>query len=314
MFDITSMKGYSKMLQAAIIAKANSIMDSLALMDLKLKEQKIIEKEIENIKLHPGNISSNLGNNLPWKERLEEIVNNAASIHSEFDVTLHTICNVMRKINLFVDNMERTYVDSRNINQPGPETQYYPNDQTILPLESGANVLGPNVGHYNHNDPLMNGDLPFPHHNRKSFPVKLTATETAIFNDKSKHHHNNELDLNMPVSGVSDNKKIIQEHHLIPNIPVNKDSLKSNKNQEKDDDDDDDDEDDDDDDEDDDDDNDDEIDSNNRKTHKINPELALVKPKTFLKPSQIDNDEYLQKVMGKQIIFKPFHRHHKKPF
>jgi hypothetical protein len=66
MADLTDMKGFSKMLQSYIIAKANSVMDNLALLDLKLKEQDLISKEIENIRKHPSNVNSNLGGNAFW--------------------------------------------------------------------------------------------------------------------------------------------------------------------------------------------------------------------------------------------------------
>jgi len=168
--DLSYLKGFAQLLQSHIIGKANAVMDKLALLDLKLKQQKLIDVELVNIKNHPGNISSNLGNNLPWKERLEELVNNAASIHTEFDTSLQGVCGVIQKINLFVKNMERTYRDSRTIHQPAPETKYYPNDQTILENRPVFNALGPRAGKYNAKDPMMNGDKPFPHPKSKSKP------------------------------------------------------------------------------------------------------------------------------------------------
>ena len=58
--DLSNLKGFAKILQSGIIGKANSVMDKLALLDLKLKEQKLLTQEIDGIRQHPGNINSNL--------------------------------------------------------------------------------------------------------------------------------------------------------------------------------------------------------------------------------------------------------------
>jgi hypothetical protein len=162
MDDLTNLRAFAKVLQTHIVGKANAVLDKLTLMDLKMKEEKIIEEEIKGVKAHPGNISSNLGNNLQWKERLDEIVNNAASVHTEFDTALYGVCEVIKRINFFVKNMERTYTNPSSIKQPSPDTQYYPNEYTIMPNEQTLTSLGPKAGHYNPHNPLMNGDLGFP--------------------------------------------------------------------------------------------------------------------------------------------------------
>jgi len=96
-----------------------------------MKEQSLIDEQIKSIKEHPGNISSNLGDNLPFKEKLEDIVNNAASIHTEFNVALNGICTVIKKINTFVHQMEARKINSKKIKGANPETQYYPNSYLI---------------------------------------------------------------------------------------------------------------------------------------------------------------------------------------
>jgi len=108
-----------------------------------MKEQALIDDQIKSIQDHKGNISSNLGDNLPFKEKLEDIVNNAASIHTEFNVALNGICNVIKKINTFVHSMEARKIDSRKIKGPNPETQYYPNHQII---SEGDLTSNPQVG------------------------------------------------------------------------------------------------------------------------------------------------------------------------
>ena len=160
--DLSNLKGFAKILQSGIIGKANSVMDKLALLDLKLKEQKLITQEIDGIRQHPGNINSNLGNNLPWKERLEEIVDNSASVHSEFDVALYGMCEVIKRINFYVKNMQKAYIAPNTIRQSPPETKYYPHDQIVHENNVSYHNLGPKVGLYNEKDPLHNGDVHLP--------------------------------------------------------------------------------------------------------------------------------------------------------
>jgi hypothetical protein len=104
-----------------------------------MKEQALIDEQIKSIQDHPGNISSNLGDNLPFKEKLEDIVNNTASIHSEFNVALHGICNVIKKINTFVHQMDSRRIHSKKIKGANPETQYYPNSHIIAKHDMRSN-------------------------------------------------------------------------------------------------------------------------------------------------------------------------------
>ena len=225
--DLTNLRGFAKILQTNIIGKSNAVMDKLALMDLKLKEEKLIEEEVRGIKAHPGNISSNLGNNLAWKERLEEIVNNAASVHSEFDSALYGICEVIKRINFFVTNMERNYM-TENIKQPSVDSQYYPNENTILPNVNTFSAFGPKVGDYNPQDPLMNGEQPFPNgkhrHNTKH------ANKHALVNEikqsllpelkksiaREVHHALNARSHNSPQTIL---QKITKEESDIEKVP-----------------------------------------------------------------------------------------------
>jgi hypothetical protein len=160
--DLANLKGFAKVLQSEIIGKANSAMQKLALLDLKLKEQKLIDDEIKGIKSHPGNINSNLGDNQQWKERMDDIVRNAASVHSEFDVSLNGITEVIKRINSFLSHASKTYKDPATIRNAPVETQYHPNDHMVMANEPVHHALGPKAGHYNPKNPLMNSSLKFP--------------------------------------------------------------------------------------------------------------------------------------------------------
>ena len=67
-----------------------------------MKEIDIVEEEIISVQNHPGNINSNLNGNLPWKERLDEIVSSSDNLSSEFNVALNGMCHVIKRINLFI--------------------------------------------------------------------------------------------------------------------------------------------------------------------------------------------------------------------
>jgi hypothetical protein len=145
-------------LQGWIIGKSNSVINKLGFIDLKLKEQKIIEDEINQVNSHPGDLNSNIGNNLLWKERLEDIINNAASIHSEFDVDLHGICNVIKKVDNFIASVDFD-VDQKTLRVPGPENQYYPQSMYVLSESpeqpvSHTNEFSHHNGHYIKNEDL----------------------------------------------------------------------------------------------------------------------------------------------------------------
>ena len=142
------MKAFAMILQGWIIGKSNSIINKLGLIDLKLKEQKILEDEVSQVNSHPGDLNSNAGNNLIWKERLEDIVNNVASVHSEFDVNLHGICDVIKKVDHFISSVDYN-VDPKTLRVPGPDTQYYPQSMHVLSESPETPHSEPRLSHHN---------------------------------------------------------------------------------------------------------------------------------------------------------------------
>jgi hypothetical protein len=146
--DIENMKAFAMILQGWITGKSNSIINKLGLLDLKLKEQKVLEDEVSQVSSHPGDLNSNAGNNLIWKERLEDIVNNVASVHSEFDVNLHGICDVIKKVDHFIDSVDYK-VDPKTLRVPGPETQYYPQSMYALSESPEVPHTENNITHHN---------------------------------------------------------------------------------------------------------------------------------------------------------------------
>jgi len=144
--DVATIKGFSKILQNWIIAKSNDVINQVALLDLKMKEQALIDEQVAQVQNHPGNVNSNLGDNLPFREKLERIVEISASVHGEFDVALNGVCSVIKKIDNYISSMKNIKIDSRRIKGAPAETQYYPDSHGIHVNEVVTNPQVQGVG------------------------------------------------------------------------------------------------------------------------------------------------------------------------
>ena len=142
-----------------------------------MKEQTLIDEQVAQVQNHPGNISSNLGDNLPWKEKLERIVEVSASIHGEFDVALNGVCNVIKKIDNYISSMKSVKLDSRRIRGPLAETQYYPDSHGIHVNEVVTNPQVQGVGNV-----MLNAVKGSKFGAHKAAPIKRKKVQ------KKKHH------------------------------------------------------------------------------------------------------------------------------
>merc|ERR1712004_841796 len=129
-----------------IIAKSNDVINQVALLDLKMKEQALIDEQVSQVQVHPGNVNSNLGGNLPFREKLERIVEVSASVHGEFDVALNGVCSVIKKIDNYISSMKSIKIDARRIRGAPAETQYYPDSHGIHVNEVVTNPQVQGVG------------------------------------------------------------------------------------------------------------------------------------------------------------------------
>lgn len=147
-----------------------------------MKEQALIDDQVTQVQNHSGNVNSNLGDNLPWKEKLERIVENSASIHGEFDVALNGICNVIKKIDNYISSMTNIPVNSKTIRSAPAETQYYPNTQGVHVNEV---VTNPQVhGIKNVMDNAIKGVKFVPH---KAAPIKTNKKSVKKVHKNKKH-------------------------------------------------------------------------------------------------------------------------------
>ena len=108
------------------------------------------------------------------KEKLETIVENSASIHSEFDVALNGICDVIKKIDNYISSMNGIKINSKRIRAAPIETQYYPETQGIHVNEV---VMNPQVqGIKNVLDNAVRGVKLTPHKSAHVNAVKAVKT------------------------------------------------------------------------------------------------------------------------------------------
>ena len=148
-----------------------------------MKEQALIDEQVRQVQNHPGNINSNLGENLPFKEKLETIVENSSSIHSEFDVALNGICDVIKKIDNYISSMNGIKINSKRIRAAPIETQYYPETQGIHVNEV---VMNPQVqGIKNVLDNAVRGVKLTPHKSAHVNAVKAVKTVKTARNPKA---------------------------------------------------------------------------------------------------------------------------------
>jgi hypothetical protein len=97
-----------------------------------MKEIDLIEEQIISIRNHQGNINSNLGGNLAWKENLEEIVSNTSNISSEFNAALNGMCHVINKIDFLINSVKINKDNLKNLENSDSETT---NNRTELIIE-----------------------------------------------------------------------------------------------------------------------------------------------------------------------------------
>lgn len=108
-------------LQSYINLRAGLVVKKLALLDLKLKQISILEDTIESVKVHPSNISSNLGDNLHWKTDVDNILREHAVVTSNLSLRWKAICDVFD-----YEAFMHSSPHSTRVRKPFPRNIYYP--------------------------------------------------------------------------------------------------------------------------------------------------------------------------------------------
>lgn len=133
-------------LQGYIQQKSVTTQKLLALLDLKLKEQQIIDMELKNVANHPGNPTSNAQQNEQFKNRLENIIDESGVVQSNFSMAWNSLCEVMGYHKDFV-RRNGHLLDSRKVTQANVESQYYPVESFVNRDTVGTARTGSKVNH-----------------------------------------------------------------------------------------------------------------------------------------------------------------------
>lgn len=87
-----------------IIQKSNRVINSVALMDLKLKELQLVKNQMSELEI-PSQNNSNLKDDPNIKDKLDEIIAHTSAPNSEVDVALKGMCSLISKIEKFVESV-----------------------------------------------------------------------------------------------------------------------------------------------------------------------------------------------------------------
>lgn len=122
--NLTNFISKSVVIQNYVHFKSNMINKKLALLDMKLKQIDVLNQAMENIKNHPGNPSTNLGNNLLWKDSMNDFIRNSAVVNSLYSTAASRVCDVLG----IKDRVLSPPLDSRMVEKSHYKNQYSPRD------------------------------------------------------------------------------------------------------------------------------------------------------------------------------------------
>eukprot|EP00340_Litonotus_pictus_P006313 CAMPEP_0170517956 /NCGR_PEP_ID=MMETSP0209-20121228/3762_1 /TAXON_ID=665100 ORGANISM="Litonotus pictus, Strain P1" /NCGR_SAMPLE_ID=MMETSP0209 /ASSEMBLY_ACC=CAM_ASM_000301 /LENGTH=316 /DNA_ID=CAMNT_0010803337 /DNA_START=139 /DNA_END=1090 /DNA_ORIENTATION=- len=122
--------------QNFIHLKSGNINKKLSLLDMKLKQVEVIDDAIKNIEEHPYDIGTNEGNNLFWKNNLEDLTRSSALVNSEYQLAWGSICDVLGHKELITTKI----TDSKHVTKGNLERIYYPNEEYFAFNRPGGKV------------------------------------------------------------------------------------------------------------------------------------------------------------------------------
>jgi uncharacterized phage infection (PIP) family protein YhgE len=108
-------------------------MNKLALVDMKAKEQQLLQQKLCELGSHFADPV--------WRENLNDVIANIALVHSEFNENIHGVCEVIKKIDSYLTSQSTV----------GKEVQEEPHNHVG---QEGGNPPGlPSIHHVYINDP-----------------------------------------------------------------------------------------------------------------------------------------------------------------
>ena len=158
--DIHDIRNFSIKLQELIVAQTNAIYNNMALIDLKLKEEGVLTKELENF--HPSGMMYN--SSPPFMDRLNFVLANIAVVNNTNRTELNGICSVINKID-------------RELNAAGVETL---STRDHSAWDNKATLVNRTLRRRFHSNPLVRHKHKYPHMN--NIPHK-SEIEVKVFED-----------------------------------------------------------------------------------------------------------------------------------
>jgi len=132
--NISDILGKSLDLQSYVNYRSAMIVKELALFDMKLKQINVIDKAINNIKLHEGNIFTNMGNNLVWKEALDSVTLYASAADSDYSTKWSSLCEILS----LEEQSTKQPISSKKVKRP-PYSKMYNERGLIISKNDGGN-------------------------------------------------------------------------------------------------------------------------------------------------------------------------------
>ena len=120
--NVSRMTGKAVDLQNFISFKSGLVAKFMGLLDMKLKQIAVLDDAIKNIERHGFDIHTNLGNNLVWKQNLEELMDLSTAVNSNYSLAWGSMCEVIEQ----KDKINTTLLDSRRSVKHSLEKEYVP--------------------------------------------------------------------------------------------------------------------------------------------------------------------------------------------
>jgi hypothetical protein len=124
--NISDILGKSLDLQSYVNFRSGLIVKQLALFDMKLKQINVIDKAINNIKMHEGNIYTNLGNNDQWKEAMDQVTLYASSSDTDYSTKFSSLCEILG----LQEESTKQPISSKKVKRPSYSKMY--NERGII--------------------------------------------------------------------------------------------------------------------------------------------------------------------------------------